>query len=126
MSPPSDVPYRDAASVHVRLPPDRVEQRLHDARVLASVEDGFEGEILSVKGSDRTVRVADREGHVRVRLRLLEEGEGTRVAAERDVHPEGPLEAIKHMMFPGRTHEELEEGLDRLRDVMEALDQGDA
>lgn len=118
----SNVPHRDAASVHVSLPPERVERWLRDSLVLSSVEEGFEGEALSIARSDEEVRVSDQDGHIRVLFRLAPEGEGTRVAAERDVRPAGPLEAAKHMVFPGRAHDELEEGLDRFRGVVEALE----
>lgn len=122
----SNVPHRDAASVHLSVPPDRVERWLRDSLVLASVEEGFEGKALSIDRSGREVQVEDQDGHVRVMFRLAEEEGGTRVAAERDVRPEGPLEAAKHMVFPGRAHDELEAGLDRFRGVVEALESDEA
>lgn len=121
---PPETRFRDAASVKVDVPPDQVEQLLTEPDLLRALDDRFTHTNLEIQRSGDRVQVRDPEGHVRFAFRLSPEGEGTRVAALEDVRPEGALEATKHMLFPGRTHEALERELARLRVLLEAIDRG--
>lgn len=116
--------YRDAASIHVDLPPDRVSRLLADADLLRVFDERLADSNVEIQRSASTVEVRDPEGHVRVGFRFKPEDEGTRIAALEDVRPEGAIEATKHMLFPGRTHEAFEQELKRLRVLLEAIDEG--
>lgn len=114
--------YHDAASVHVGVPPERVENLLSDPDLLRALDDRFLDASLAIQRSGDKVEVRDEEGRVHVAFRLAAEGEGTRVAALEDVEPDGILEATKRMFMPGRTHEEFEDELDRLRVLLESME----
>lgn len=118
---PTENRFRDAASIHVDLPRDRVETLLMRPDLLRALDDRFASTQLEIYRSEDTVEVNDAEGQLHVRFRLRDEDKGTRVAAAEMVRPQGLLERTKHMLFPGQVHEELEGDLERLKALLKAL-----
>lgn len=120
---PEHARFRDAARVRVDAPPDRVRELISSPAVLGALDDRL-AEAADVRREDDRVAVrTDRDG-LRFEFRLTADGDGTRVAALERVEPEGLLDRTRRMLFPDRAHEDLERDLDRLRHLLEALDDG--
>lgn len=118
---PAPPPFRDAATVQVDAPVDRVRELLSDPDVLEALDERLGGREVDIHHEGDRVEVRTREGRLRLAFRLREEGEQTRVAALEDVEPVGIVEQTKRMFFPGQAHEELETELDRFRHIVEAF-----
>lgn len=113
--------FRDAATILVEAPVERVRDLLSDPRVLGTVDDRLSDDIDVVREGDR-VEVWGDEDRLHLAFRLRSEGEGTKVAAAADVEPAGLLEQTKWRLFPGRAHEDLEDELERFRLLAEAFE----
>lgn len=115
-------PFRDAASIHVDADPDQVTELLVHPDVLRALDDRIPADdpVDIVNDEDR-VEIRDLDGHVHFAFRIQEEGSGTRLSAMETVRPATAMEAGKHILFPGRHHQELREELTRLKDLVEDL-----
>lgn len=118
--------FRDAASIHVDVSPERVLDLMGNADLLRALDDRLADRDIEIEKGSSHVDVRDTEGRVHVGFRFEPEGDGTRIAAAEDVRPDNPLETTKRMLFPGQSHEDFERELQRLRNLLEALDPGDA
>lgn len=121
---PAATRFRDAASVLVDVPPERVHDLLSRTEILRAIDERLVDSNLEIVRAGEQVEVRDLEGRVHVGFRLKEAEGGTRVAALEEVRPEGAWETTKRMLFPGRAHEDLERELERLRVLLEAVDAG--
>ncbi|PSG98278.1 hypothetical protein BRD56_01405 [Thermoplasmatales archaeon SW_10_69_26] len=115
-------PFREAATVRVNAPEDRVRELLSDRDVLEAFDERLAGEDVEVHHEDERVEVTAPGQRLRLAFRLRGEGESTSVAALEDVEPKGFVERTKWMLFPGQAHEDLETELDRFRHIVEAFD----
>lgn len=115
-------PFRDAVSIHVDADPDQVTELLVHPDVLRALDDRIPADdpVDIVNDEDR-VEIRDLDGHVHFAFRIQEEGSGTRLSAMETVRPATAMEAGKHILFPGRHHQELREELTRLKDLVEDL-----
>lgn len=113
--------FRDAATVRVEAPVERVRELLSDPRVLGTVDERLSDDVEVVRDGDSVEVWAD-EDRLHLAFRLRAEGEGTKIAAEADVEPVGLLEQTKWRLFPGRAHEDLEDELERFRTLAEAFE----
>ncbi len=115
-------PFRDAASIHVDADPDQVTELLVHPNVLRALDHRIptDGPLDITSEADR-VEVRDLDGHVHFAFRIHEEGTGTRLSAMETVRPNNPVEVGKHMFFPGRHHQELQEEMGRLKGLLEDL-----
>lgn len=114
--------FRDAATIRVEAPVERVRELLSNPGVLQKVDERLAGEEIEVRHEEDRVEVWGDDERVHLAFRLLPEGESTKVAAEEDVQPEGLLEQTKRWFFPGKAHEDLEDELDRFRLLAEAFE----
>ncbi len=114
--------FREAASVHVRIPAERVARLLREPRILRALDPRLSDERIELDHSDGGVEVRDRRGRLKLSLTFLPDEAGTRIAATESVQPSNPIEATKHMLFPGHVHDEFQEELDRLAILLEAVD----
>lgn len=119
---PASTPFRDAATVRVNAPVDRVRELLSDPDVLEALDERLAGADVEVHREGDRVEVQATEPRLRLAFRLRSEGETTRVAALEDVQPAGFVEQTKRMLFPGEAHEDLEAELDRLRHIVQAFE----
>lgn len=113
--------FRDAATIRVEAPVERVRDLLSDPRVLGTVDERLTDDVEVVREGDRVEVWADGD-RLHLAFRLRAEGEGTQVAAQEDVEPAGLLEQTKWRLFPGRAHEDLEDELERFRTLAEAFE----
>lgn len=115
-------PFRDAASIHVDADPDQVTELLVHPNVLRALDHRIPADDpLDIVSEEDRVEIRDLEGHVHFAFRIHEEGSGTRLSAMETVRPETAVEAGKHMLFPGRHHQELQEEMSRLKGLLEDL-----
>ncbi len=115
-------PFRDAASIHVDADPDQVTELLVHPDVLRALDDRIPADDpLDIASEEDRVEIRDLDGHVHFAFRIQEEGSGTRLSALETVRPATAMEAGKHMLFPGRHHQELREELTRLKVLVEGL-----
>lgn len=115
-------PFRDATSVHVDADPDQVTELLVHPEVIRALDHRIPADsALEVIEEDERVEVRDLDGHVCLAFRVQAEGSGTRLSAMETVRPSNPVEAGKHMFFPGRHHQELQDEMGRLKGLLEGL-----
>lgn len=114
--------FRDAATVRVDAPVDRVRALISDPAILQSVDERLTGEDIEIHRQGDRVEVHADEDRLHLAFRLRERGESTQIAALEDVEPEGLVEQTKRMLFPGQAHRDLEDELDRFRHIAEAFD----
>jgi hypothetical protein len=114
--------FRKAATIRVQAPVDRVRQLLSNPSVLETVDERLAGRELEILRREDRVEVWEEDEHLHLAFRLRAEGQGTRVAAQEEVEPQGLLEQTKHWLFPHQAHEDLEDELDRFRALAERLD----
>jgi hypothetical protein len=119
--------FREAATVQVDAPVDRVRELLADPAILGSLDDRLAGRDVEIHDEPELVEVhADAEGDdLELAFRLQADGPRTHVAALEAVRPAGLAERTKRMLFPGRAHAELEAELDRLRRIAETREADD-
>lgn len=111
--------FRDAATIRVQAPVERVRRLLSNPNVLSRMDDRIQGHDVDVFREEDEVEVWAEDGRLHLAFRLLEEEGSTRVAAREDVEPGGLLETTKRWLFPGRAHEDLEDELARFRELAE-------
>lgn len=115
-------PFRDAASIHVDADPDQVTELLVHPNVIRALDHRIpaDGALDIISETDR-VEIRDLDGHIHLAFRIQEEGTGTRLSAMETVRPNTAVEVGKHMFFPGRHHQELQEEMGRLKGLLEGL-----
>lgn len=119
------LPFREAATVQVDVPPNRVLEILSDPAVLRAIDPRIrEDSTLRISVDGPRVEVRDRRDDLRIAFSIEAEGDGSRLSALESVRPRNPAEATKHMFFPGRVHQELEDELARLKGLLEAMGPG--
>ncbi len=115
-------PFRDAASIHVDADPDQVTELLVHPNVLRALDHRIPADDpLDIVSDEDRVEIRDLDGHVHFAFRIHEEGSGTRLSAMETVRPATAMEVGKHMFFPGRHHQELQEEMSRLKGLLEDL-----
>lgn len=115
-------PFRDATSVFVEADPSDVQALLRHPNVLRLLDDRIpEDTPLDIVERAGRIEIRDLDGHVHFAFRTEAEGSGTRLAALETVRPTSAREVGKHMLFPGRHHQELRTEMDRLKGLLEAL-----
>lgn len=114
--------FRDAATIRVDASPERVRQLLSDPAVLAAMDERIRPRDVEVLREDDEVEVWADGGRLHLAFRLRDDEHGTRVAAEEDVEPTGLVEQTKRWLFPGQAHEDLEDELDRFRELAEDVE----
>lgn len=114
--------FRDAATVRIDAPVDRVRELMSRPEILGALDRRLRDEDLEIQIEDDRVEIWAEEDDLHMSFRLSEEGQTTRLAALEDVEPDGLLERTKWMLFPGQAHRDLERELDEFRHVVEAFE----
>lgn len=114
--------FRDAATVRVDAPPDRVRDLVSDPEVLQALDERLTGRDVRVKTEGDRVEVWADGDRLHLAFQLSADDEATNLAALEHVQPAGVIEQTKWMLFPGRAHRDLEEELERFRRLAEGLE----
>lgn len=115
--------FRDAATVRVNAPPDRVRELVSDPNVLQALDDRLTGRELQVRTEGDRVEIWSEGDRLRLAFRVSpDEEDSTRLAALEQVKPVGVIEQTKRMLFPGQAHRDLEAELDRFRRLVEGFE----